>query len=143
MNPSFVVLVNHSAAAEQAARYAAVLGAPLHVQLELVNVYQDPMLAPELAFAPVPYFPQMQAAADEALQDLAERLPAAEATVLTAPMPDAVQEAISRFQPLLLAMSLSAEQGLVDYLLRNHALPVLRATHRPLLLVPENGPLLG
>jgi nucleotide-binding universal stress UspA family protein len=141
MNPSFVVLVNLSPAAEQAARYAAVLGAPLHAQLELVNVYQDPMLSPELAFAPVPYFPQMQTDADEALQALAGRLPAAaEATVLVAPLPDAVQEAIARYHPLLLAMSLSPEQGLVDYLLHNHVLPVLRATHLPLLLVPETGP---
>ncbi|SFP94476.1 universal stress protein [Hymenobacter arizonensis] len=140
MNPAFVVLVNHSAAAEQAARYAAVLGGPLGVQLELVHVYQDPMLLSEMAFAPVPYLPQLQSDADEALQALAERLPAAEATVLAAPMPYAVQEAIDRFQPLLLAMSLSAEQGLADYLLRNHLLPVLRATHHPLLLVPETGP---
>ena len=141
MIPSFVVLVDHSAAAEQAACYAAVLGAPLHVPLELVNVYQDPTLSSELAFAPVPYFPQMQTEAEEALQALAARLPAAaEATVLAAPLPDAVQEAIARFQPLLLVMSLSPEQGLIDYLLRNHVLPVLRATHRPLLLVPETGP---
>jgi nucleotide-binding universal stress UspA family protein len=142
MLPSIVVLVNLSAAAEQAARYAAVLGAPLHVQLELVNVYQDPMLTSEIALVPMPYFPQLQSEADEVLQALAARLPApAEATVLAAPLPDAVQEAIERFHPLLLAMSLSPEQSLVDYLLRNHVLPVLRATHRPLLLVPENGPL--
>ena len=141
MPSSIVVLVNHSAAAEQAARYAAVLAAPLHVPLELVNVEQNPTLSPETAFVPGPYFPQLQTEADEALQALAKRLPAgAEATVLAAPVPDAVQEAITRFQPLLLAMSLSPERGLVDYLLRNHVLPVLRATHRPLLLVPETGP---
>ena len=97
MKPSFVVLVNHSAAAEQATRYAAVLGAPLHVQLHLVNVNQDPILTSEVAFAQAPYFPQRQPEADEALQALAGRLPAAaEATVLTAPLPDAVQEAIAR-----------------------------------------------
>ncbi|OWP63023.1 hypothetical protein CDA63_10820 [Hymenobacter amundsenii] len=138
MNPSFVVLVNLSAAAEQAARYAAVLGAPLHVHLELVNVYQAPLLSSELAFVPMPYFPQMQTEAAEALQELAHRLPAsAEATMLTAAMPDAVQEAIARYHPLLLAMSLSPEHDVLDYLLHNHVLPVLRATHRPLLLVPE------
>ena len=88
-----------------------------------------------------PYFPQRQTQADEALQALAGRLPAAaETTVLAAPLPDAVQEAIARYHPLLLAMSLSPEQGLVVYLLRNHVLPVLRATYRPLLLVPEAGP---
>ncbi len=141
MHPSFVVLVNLSAAAEQAARYAAVLGAPLHVQLELVNVSQDPVLSPGMALDPVAYSPRMETAADEDLQALAQRLPAvAEATVLEPPITDAVQEAVARYHPLLLAMSLSPEQGLVDYLLRNHVLPVLRATHLPLLLVPEAGP---
>ena len=141
MTPSFVVLVDLSAAAERAARYAAVLGAPLHVQLELVNVEQDPVLSSELAFAPMPYLPQLQTETEDALQALAHRLPTpAEATVSVAPMHDAVQEAIARHHPLLLVMSLSAEHSLVDYLLRNHLLPVLRATHLPLLLVPEAGP---
>jgi len=141
MQPSFVVLVDLSAAAEQAARYAAVLGAPLHVRLELVNVYQAPLLSSELAFVAMPYFPQLQADAEDAFRALAERLPvAAEATVLAAPMHDAVQEAIARHHPLLLAMSLSPEQNGLDYLLHNHLLPVLRATRQPLLLVPEAGP---
>ncbi|MBU6123266.1 universal stress protein [Hymenobacter siberiensis] len=141
MNPSILVLVNLSEAAEQAARYAAVLGAPLHVRLELVNVYQPPILASGLAAVPMHYFPQMQAETEDALQALAQRLPApTEATVVAAPITDAVQEAIERHHPLLLAMSLSPEQDLLDYLLRNHVLPVLRATHHPLLLVPEADP---
>ncbi|TDN39402.1 universal stress protein [Hymenobacter sp. UV11] len=144
MNPSFVVLVNLSEAAEQAARYAAVLGAPLHVRLELVNVYQPSMLASGMASVPVPHFPRLQTETKDALQALAHRLPApAEATVLTDPMAEAVQEAIAQHQPLLLAMSLSPEQDVLDYLLRNHVLPILRATHQPLLLVPEAGPLPG
>lgn len=141
MQPSFVVLVDLSAAAERAAQYAALLGAPQQVRLALVNVCQVPVLSSELAFVPVPYVPQLQADTDAALQALAARLPApAEATVLMAPMPDAVQQAIVRYQPLLLAMGLSAEPGLLAQLLRNQALPVLQATHRPLLLVPETGP---
>ena len=76
MIPSIVVLVNLSEAAEQAARYAAVLGAPLHVRLELVNVYQPPILASGLASVPMHYFPQMQAETEDALQALAQRLPA-------------------------------------------------------------------
>ncbi|OGX87148.1 hypothetical protein BEN47_11760 [Hymenobacter lapidarius] len=138
MQPSFVVLVDLSAAAERAAHYAAVLGELLHVRLALVNVYQVPLLSSELAFVAMPYFPQLQSDAEDAFQAMAERLPvAAEATVLVAPMHDAVQEAIARYHPLLLAMSLSPEQNGLDHLLRNHVLPVLRATHRPLLLVPE------
>ncbi|OGX86716.1 universal stress protein [Hymenobacter glacialis] len=141
MSPSFVVLVDLSAAAERAAHYAAVLGSPLHVRLALVNVYQVPLLSSELAFVAMPHFPQLQADAEDAFHAMAERLPvAAEATVLVAPMADAVQEAIARYHPLLLAMSLSPEQNGLDYLLRNHVLPVLRATHRPLLLVPEASP---
>ena len=37
-------------------------------------------------------------------------------------------------------MVLSAEHGLLDHLLRNQVLPVLRATHWLLLLVPEGAP---
>ena len=38
MDPIILVLVNASATAEQAARYAAALGAPLHVHLTLLNL---------------------------------------------------------------------------------------------------------
>ncbi|MDJ0366514.1 universal stress protein [Hymenobacter sp. H14-R3] len=141
MAPSFVVLVNLSVAAGQAARYAAVLGAPLRVRLELLTIDQYAVLPPELSYAPGAARPRSQTTTEAALRTLAHRLPApAEATVLTAPLPDALQQAIARHHPLLLALGLSPEQGLVDYLLRNHVLPVLRATHQPLLLVPEASP---
>ncbi|NVO85738.1 universal stress protein [Hymenobacter terrestris] len=141
MHPCFVVFVDLSAGAARAAHYAALLGAPRQVRLELVNVCQAPMLSSELAFVPMPYVARLQADADAALQELAEDLPvAAGASVLMPPLTDAVQQAITRFHPLLLAMGLSAEPGLLDQLLNNQALPVLRATHRPLLLVPEAGP---
>ena len=42
MDPAILVLVNASAIAEQAARYAAVLGAPLHVHLTLLNLRTYP-----------------------------------------------------------------------------------------------------
>ncbi|OGX88859.1 hypothetical protein BEN48_07860 [Hymenobacter glacialis] len=135
------MLVNLSAAAEQAAQCAAALGAPLRVHLALVNVYQPPLPISDVAIVATPHFPQQEAETKAALQAIAQRLPVpAEVTVLMAPMPDAVQEVITRFHPLLLAMGLSAEKDLLDYMLRNHALPVLRATHRPLLLVPEASP---
>ncbi|RFP64990.1 universal stress protein [Hymenobacter lapidiphilus] len=138
MQPSFVVFVDLSAGAARAAHYAALLGAPRQVRLELVNVCQAPVLSSELAFVPMPYVAQLQADDDAALHELAEGLPAAAgASVLMAPLAEAVQQAIARFRPLLLAMGLSAEPGLLDQFLRNQALPVLRATHRPLLLVPE------
>jgi nucleotide-binding universal stress UspA family protein len=47
---------------------------------------------------------------------------------------------VRQLEPLLLAMGLSPELTLPDQVLRNHALPVLRSTHRPLLLIPENSP---
>ncbi|NVO32454.1 universal stress protein [Hymenobacter lapidiphilus] len=141
MQPCFVVFVDLSAGAARAAHYAALLGAPRQVRLELVNVCQAPMLSSELAFVPMPYVDRLQTEADAALQELAEGLPtAAGASVLMPPLADAVQQAITRFHPLLLAMGLSAEPDLLDQLLHNQALPVLRATHRPLLLVPEAGP---
>ncbi|MBT2558354.1 universal stress protein [Hymenobacter sp. ISL-91] len=141
MQSCFVVFVDLSAGAARAAHYAALLGAPRQVRLELVNVCQAPVLSSELAFVPMPYVERLQADADAALQELAEELPTAVgAWVLMPPLANAVQQAIARFRPLLLAMGLSAEPGLLDQLLHNQALPVLRGTHRPLLLVPEAGP---
>ena len=144
MNPSLVVLANLSNAAEHAARYAAAFGAPLHVHLALLHFYHDPvLLAPELAIVPAAQVDRNYAATAAGIQALARQLPGgAEAVVSMQAMSDAVAEAIGRFHPLVLAMGLSTEHDLLDYLLHNRALPVLRATHHPLLLVPETSTLL-
>ena len=73
------------------------------------------------------------------LRALAHRLPGptqvAEAAGILC---DAVDSAVMRYHPLLLAMGLSPEHDMLDQWLHNQMLPLLRATHRPLLLVPES-----
>ena len=142
MNPSIVVLTNLSEAAEKTARYAAVLGAPLHGHVTLLHFYHDPlMLAPELAVVAVTQTDRSYADAAVKMQALAQRLPGtAEVTMSALPISDAVAEAVQRYHPLLLAMGLSPEHDFLDELLHNQVLPILRATHQPLLLVPEAAP---
>ena len=142
MSHSIVVLANLSAAAEKAARYAAVLGAPLHTHVVLLHFYHDPvMLAPELAVVPAALTDRNYAESAAGMHALAQQLPGStEVKVSTLPMPDAVAEALLQHQPMLLAMGLSPEHDFLDELLHNQVLPVLRATHQPLLLVPEAAP---
>ena len=138
MNPSILVLANLSEAAAQAARYAAVLGAPIRTHLALLNLYHDAVLDPELVTVTTAHAYRNQAETAAALRALARSLPApAEVTVSSDSLLDAVQAAVRRHQPLLLAMGLSTEHDWLDGVLLNQALPVLQATHRPLLLVPE------
>ncbi|WBO86009.1 universal stress protein [Hymenobacter yonginensis] len=135
--PSLLVLTNLAAPAEQAARYAGLLGAPLHARLVLLHLYHNPVLDPELVTVTTTQAYRSQAETSVALHQLADRLSApASVEVSVWSAPEAVDEAVRRHQPLLLAMGLSAEQDTLDHLLHNQALPVLRATHRPLLLVP-------
>ena len=142
MNPSIVVLANLSEAAEKAARYAAVLGAPLHARVALLHCYHDPvLLVPELAAVTAAQTDRNYAETTAEIQALAQQLPGGAAVMVSArPMADAVAEAVAQHQPLLLAMGLSPEHDFLDELLRNQVLPVLRGTHQPLLLVPEAAP---
>lgn len=137
MPPTLLILTNLAEPAEQAARYAGLLGAPLHARLVLLHLYHNPVLDPELVTVTTAQAYRSQAETSVALHELATRLstPATvEVSVWAAP--EAVDDAVRRHQPMLLAMGLSAEEDLLDHLLHNQALPVLRATHRPLLLVP-------
>ncbi|AHJ97527.1 universal stress protein [Hymenobacter swuensis] len=144
MLPSIVVLTNLTPAAEQAARYAAVLGQPVHAQLRLLHLYHDPILDPELATITTAQAVRSQAETLSRLEAMGRRLPApSEALLSVQGAFEAVEDVARRYQPLLLAMGLSSEHDLFDNLLRNQALPVLRATHRPLLLVPEGAALLA
>ena len=142
MNPSIVVLTNLSDAAAKTARYAAGLGAPLHAHVALLHFYHDPlMLAPELAVVAMAQTDRSYAGTAAEMQALAQRLPGtADVMVSALPMSGAVGEAMRRYHPLLLAMGLSPEHDFLDELLHNQVLPILRATHQPLLLVPEAAP---
>ena len=142
MNPSLVVLANLSEAAEKAAQYAAALGAPLSAHITLLHCYHDPVLmVPEMAVVTAAQTDRNYAEAAAGMQALAHRLPEHAEVMLSAlPMADAVAEAVRQHQPLLLTMGLSPTHDFVDELLRTSVLPVLRATHYPLLLVPEAAP---
>ena len=142
MNPSLVVLTNLSEAAEKAAQYAAVLGAPLPAHVTLLHCYHDPVLmVPEMAVVTAAQTDRNYADSAAGIQALADRLPKPAQVMLSAqPLADAVADAVRQHQPLLLAMGLSPEHDFLDELLRNQVLPVLRATHCPLLLVPAAAP---
>ena len=142
MNPCLIVLANLSEAAEKAAQYAAVLGAPVSAHLTLLHCYHDPVLmVPEMAVVTADQADRNYAESAAGLQALAHRLPGpAEVVLSVRPMADAVAEAVREHQPLLLAMGLSPEHDFLDELLRNQVLPLLRATHYPLLLVPAAAP---
>jgi nucleotide-binding universal stress UspA family protein len=140
MHPSILVLANLSETAALATQYAAALGASLHARLHLLNIYHDPILDPELTTVTTASAHRSRADTAAGLHATTAGLPGdggIDVTVSTNPMPVAVATAVRRDQPLLLALGLSAERDLLDHLLHNQLLPVLRATQWPLLLVPE------
>ena len=141
MNPVILMLTNLSAAAERAAQMAAMLGLPLQLRLVLLHLYHDPLLDPELVVITTAQAYRTQAETNASLQAMAQRLTLpTEVTTSTDTLREAVQGALHHYQPWLLGMGLSQEHDLLDRLLHNQMLPVLRATRHPLLLVPEHGP---
>ena len=142
---SILVLANFADAAEATARYAAALGAPLHLRLAMLHLEVYPvMLVPELVAASAEQTQRNEAETMAGLQALAHRLPGhPEVLEAAGIMADAVAAAVRREHPLLLALGLSHEQSLLGRLLVDQVLPVLRATHRPLLLVPRDAPCVG
>ena len=145
MSPSILVLANVSATAERAARYAARLGAPLNAHLVLLNLLSlntyPVLLTPELVEMETRKATREREERIDGLWSIARQLPGlAVVEEASGPMFDAVTTAVRQHQALLLVMGLSTEHGLLDHLLHNQILPVLRATHLPLLLVPEAAP---
>jgi nucleotide-binding universal stress UspA family protein len=139
---TILILANLAEGAEPTARYAAALGAPLHLRLAMLHLEVYPMLVePELAAVAVEQNDRNEAETMADLRALARRLPGQPEVLETVGfMNDGVAEAVRQQQPLLLALGLSPEQNMLDHLLVEQVLPVLRATHRPLLLVPRAAP---
>jgi nucleotide-binding universal stress UspA family protein len=138
VEPYFLVLANLSATAAQAACYAAVLGSPLHVRLALLHLYHTDLCRPELLAITTHGAYQSRAETATVLRALDDRLPAsAERKVTTADLAGAVVGALHRYRPLLLAVGLRRPRDAAEKLMRKQALPALRATLRPLLVVPE------
>lgn len=144
MKPSIVVLTNLTPGAEHAARYAALLASPLQARLHLLYLYHSPALDPELAT--ITTFPAYRSQAQTlgSLEALARTLPAEAQALVSVDNPyAALEEAEHCYQPLLLVAGLSLEQDVLDRFLHNQLVPALRATRRPVLLVPETAPVAG
>jgi nucleotide-binding universal stress UspA family protein len=139
MKSSLIVLANFPEAAEKTARAAAALGGPLQLPLVLLHLNMFPViLEPELVAAAATQLARDEAEIVASLQSLAQRLPVpADVVEVAGVMTDAVATAVEQYHPLLLAMGVSPEHDLLDHLVHNQLLPVLRATQQVLLLVPE------
>jgi nucleotide-binding universal stress UspA family protein len=142
MNDSILILANLAETAEPTARYAAALGLPLHLRLTLLHLEVYPvMLEPEMVSASAEQIVRIENETTADLRALARRLPGHPEVLESAGfMADEVTEVVRQQQPLLLAMDLSPAPTLLDRLLLNQMLPMLRATKQPLLLVPRNAP---
>ncbi|GAB3242391.1 hypothetical protein GCM10027346_38600 [Hymenobacter seoulensis] len=138
MHPSLVVLTDFSAASETALSYAAHLAQKLSGQLVLLHVYQDPLLEPEAAMVTVP---MIMANREQVLGEMAQLVRElaieAETELSVDTLRDTVAEVIQRRRSLLLVLGRDKEDALIDRLISNQAVPVLQASHYPLLLVPE------
>lgn len=140
---NLVVLTNLSPAAEHSRRYAARLAGPLGARVVLLHVYQPPVLPADtgLALSSAAYYDREQT--EYALRGLAaDMLVPTAVEVIEGSFADVLPAALARYQPLLLLLGLSSATSYFDALLTNRALPVLRHSPCPLLLVPETAALL-
>ncbi|SNC67850.1 Universal stress protein family protein [Hymenobacter gelipurpurascens] len=141
MKPSFLVVTDLSARSQRATYLAALLASAVGGQLVLLHPEVLPMLEPELGMVTVPaeYFEQQRQDDAQALRELVRQLPApAIVESLQGSLGEVLENLIVRWQPRLLVLALAAEHDVLDELLINQALPALRDTGLPLLLVPEN-----
>lgn len=137
-NPTFVVLTDLADAHNQLTRYAAGLAQALDGRLVLLHAYHELVMDPEFGYAAGPFALDSQEEIRRALLAVAATLPVpTEVEVTIEPLRDAVEDAVRRYEPLLIVMGLSETGDWFDRLLSNAALPILRSTHYPLLLVPE------
>ncbi|MCC3156675.1 universal stress protein [Hymenobacter sp. 15J16-1T3B] len=141
MKPTFVVLTDLSPRAFRAAYFAAVLAAAVGAELRLLHLEAEAVIEPEFGMLPLPadYLDQQQRDATTALAELVRLLPApAQVQPRRGALADTLQELVRHEPPALLVLSYAAGYDLFDQLLHNYALPALRDTHLPLLLVPED-----
>ncbi|GAB3825981.1 universal stress protein [Hymenobacter jeollabukensis] len=139
MKPTFVVLTDLSPSAERAAHLAALLAESAGAELVLLHLEAEAVVEPEFGLLPLPahYLDRQERDTVAALAALGRQLAA---PVRVQPnrggLHDTLQTVIRHQAPLLLVLGLAPESDLIDQLLYNYALPVLRETHLPLLLVP-------
>jgi nucleotide-binding universal stress UspA family protein len=140
---NLVVLTNLSPAAERARRYAAQLAGPLGARVVLLHVYQAPALPAETGLelpSSAAYFDREQVTT--ALEAIAgEMTVPTTVDVVDGAFAEVLEAAVARYHPLLLVLGLTAADGYFDALLTNRALPLLRHSAYPSLLVPETAAL--
>ncbi|KAA9339753.1 universal stress protein [Hymenobacter busanensis] len=110
----------------------------------LLHVYQAPDTYSETGIMPgsVPYYDREQIT--YALHRQAESMAMPTAVeVVTGPFGEALEAAVQRFKPLLVVVGLTSVEGYVETLLANRALPWLRTSPVPAVLVPEGAALVA
>ncbi len=140
METTFLVITDLSPAVHRAAYFAALLARAVGGCLVLVPVEQPlpPTAEMGLLGVPLEYYHQEHRTTASALAELAALLPAPthlERGVVS--LEAALDDLTGRWHPQLLVLSLATEHDVLDHLLLNQALPVLREAGLPLLLVPE------
>lgn len=141
MKPTLVVFVDLSPRSQRAAQLAATLAVAVGGQLLLLYVEAEVTLEPELGqvFVAEQPYRQLQLDAHQALAELARQLPVApQIEYLAGNLPEVLTTFNRRWHPQLLVLGVAPEHSVFDELLVNPALPALRDTELPLLLVPEN-----
>ena len=139
MKPNIVVLTDFSPAAEQARTYAAALAAPLGAELHLIHVFFPPTPTTRVGMVLRATNERYVRETRHNLEQVAAQLPVpATAELIETNWDEAVQQALEKYNPLLLVAGLTATDGPFDEWLSNRTLPLARQTGYPLLLVPEH-----
>ncbi|WP_165370579.1 universal stress protein [Hymenobacter persicinus] len=138
MTPSLVVLTDFLAVSNRALDYAAALAVPLGGHLVLLHVPHDGLLAPE------EYGHRHSRSAErqtehELLKLAAAQPVPAEVDVSEQFLPDAVQEAVRRHNPLLLVLGRPGSASTPAEMVTITVMDLLRHASYPLLVVPTLG----
>jgi len=134
MATCFLVLTDFTAAADQALAYADALASPLGASLVLLHIRREGLLDPDAFNGRVQRMSEGEVAAA-----LAERTaPLTSPTTVetsVAGITEATQQAMEKYQPLLLVLGKPDNSNIPDELATTTSLNLLRAVSLPLLVV--------
>ena len=131
-----LVLTDFTPAADQALRYAATLAAPVGAALVVLHIRRETLLDPDTFNGSIRYLSEGEVAA--ALQERVKTLPVpvtVESTVDS--VEAALAEAVHRYTPGMVVLGKPNTENTPDELVSSTSLKLLRATHTPLLVVPQ------
>ena len=141
MKPAIVVLTDFSPAAARARAYAAALAVPLAAAVHLVHVFSPPPATTHITEAVrAMTMPDAQQTRRKLELVAAKLSGSATAETVETPWDEAVEQALVKYEPLLLVAGLTATDGPFDEWFSNRTLPLARQTGYPVLLVPEQLP---